>query len=206
MEKAPTCSNCWKDLSHCICSQIQPISNRVKVLILEHPGEAKSPLTTTRLLALGLENVVHRVGLSWGSLKSALKQEAKSENWAVLFVGTQKNASEVLQGKDFALVDRSGKPRGIKGIEGIVVLDGTWKQSKTLWWRNPWLLKLSRIVLNPEIKSLYGNLRKEPREGLLSSLEATAVCLDSIGDSVPVKEHLMEIFRAQIKSWNQSPE
>ncbi|NDC23716.1 MAG: DTW domain-containing protein [Proteobacteria bacterium] len=204
MNQAPQCSRCWKDLSLCICSEIQAIPHQIQVLILQHPGEAKSPLTTTRLVALGLQNVVHRVGLSWGSLKSALKTEAKAENWAVLFVGTQKNANQILKDKDFALVDRGGKPRAIEGIKGIVVLDGTWKQSKTLWWRNPWLLKLSRIILNPELKSLYGNLRKEPREGLLSSLEATAFCLEALGESPAVKEHLLEVFQTQLNRWKQN--
>ncbi|NBX92713.1 MAG: DTW domain-containing protein [Proteobacteria bacterium] len=68
MNQAPQCSRCWKDLSLCICSEIQAIPHQIQVLILQHPGEAKSPLTTTRLVALGLQNVVHRVGLSWGSL------------------------------------------------------------------------------------------------------------------------------------------
>src|SRR5204862_7870678 len=30
----------------------------------------------------------------------------------------------------------------LKRLDGIVLLDGSWKEAKTLWWRNPWLLKL----------------------------------------------------------------
>ena len=37
----------------------------------------------------------------------------------------------------------------LQRLDGIVLLDGSWKEAKTLWWRNPWLLKLHRIVLDP---------------------------------------------------------
>ena len=46
-------------------------------------------------------------------------------------------------------------------LEGIVILDGTWSQAKTLWWRNAWLLKLGRVVVAPHEPSIYGKLRKD---------------------------------------------
>lgn len=199
------CPQCWKDLSSCICSQITSIPNTIEVLILQHPQEARSPWTTSRLLALGLKNCTHRVGFSWPSLKAALKKEVWPQNWAVLFVGTKKDSQKINRDQPFALVDRKGQSVPLEGIEGIVVLDGTWKQSKTLWWRNPWLLKLKRVVLNSELKSLYGDLRKEPREGLLSTLEATALTLEALTQSNVEKNHLMAIFRSQIEAWNKLP-
>lgn len=202
------CPNCWKETESCICAQIEPIQNKIEVLILQHPQEARSPLTTSRLLALGLKNCTHRVGFSWGSLKAALKKEAKAENWVVLFVGTQKNAEKVVkaaENKPFEVVDKKGNSVSWEGTQGIVVLDGNWKQSKTLWWRNPWLLKLKRVVLNPKEPSLYGNIRKEPRSGLLSTLEATALALESLGEKPAAREHLLNIFEKQIKAWKQLP-
>jgi hypothetical protein len=157
-------------------------------------------------LALALKNSVHRVGFSWPSLKAALKKDVSIDKWAVLFVGTQKNAKQLIQKEPFAMVDKKGKPVSAEGIEGIVVLDGTWKQSKTLWWRNPWLLKLKRIVLNPDLKSLYGSLRKEPREGLLSTLEATAVALEALGEPATAKDNLFSVFKLQIEAWKKLPE
>lgn len=205
MTKNQGCPQCWKDLSCCICSQINPVPNDIQVLILQHPQEARSPWTTSRLLALALKNCTHRVGFSWPSLKAALKREVSPQNWAVLFVGTQKDSKKIVQDKPFALVDKKGGSVPSEGIEGIVVLDGTWKQSKTLWWRNPWLLKLKRIVLNPDLKSLYGSLRKEPREGLLSTIEATAIALEAISHSSFEKEHLMGVFKLQIEAWQKLP-
>jgi len=205
MKPETKCANCWKEPESCVCAQIQPIQNTLEVLILQHPQEARSPLTTSRLLALGLDHCTHRVGFSWGSLKAALKKEAKPENWAVLFVGTQKNSEKIVQNKPFEVVDRKGNAVSWDGLKGLVVLDGNWKQSKTLWWRNPWLLKLKRIVLNPSEPSLYGNIRKEPRSGLLSTIEATALALEALGEKSGARDHLIHIFENQIKVWKKLP-
>lgn len=203
MSSSSHCPRCFKEPATCICSQIVPISNQIEVLILQHPQEARSPLTTSPLIALALKNCTYRVGLSWRSLKLALGKEASSESWAVLFVGTKKSAQAVSQTKPVGIVDKKGKPRSLEGLQGLIVLDGNWKQSKTLWWRNPWLLKLNRIVLNPALKSLYGNLREEPREGLLSSIEATALALEALGETSETKNQLFEIFEKQVKAWKK---
>ena len=65
----------------------------------------------------------------------------------------------------------------LRGLDGIVLLDGTWSQAKTLWWRNPWLLKLHRLVLNPPRPARLGRLRREPRREALSTLESAALVL-----------------------------
>jgi hypothetical protein len=46
-----------------------------------------------------------------------------------------------------------------------------------LWWRNPWLLKLHRIVLDPPRPARLGQLRREPRREALSTIEAAALVL-----------------------------
>ena len=52
-------------------------------------------------------------------------------------------------------VDRRGEPEAdqaamLRDLDGAVLLDGSWSEAKALWWRNPWLLKLRRLVLNPQ--------------------------------------------------------
>jgi DTW domain-containing protein YfiP len=66
-----------------------------------------------------------------------------------------------------------------------VLLDGSWSEAKTLWWRNPWLLKLRRIVLNPRQRSHFGRLRREPRREALSTLEAAALLLRALDEGGP---------------------
>jgi DTW domain-containing protein YfiP len=81
------------------------------------------------------------------------------------------------------VLDRHGAPlpTGEAPLEGLIVLDGTWSQAKTLWWRNAWLLKLARVGLVPREPSMYGKVRKEPRREWVSTLEAIGDVLPALG-------------------------
>ena len=81
-----------------------------------------------------------------------------------------------------------------KSTKGIIVLDGTWSQAKTLWWRNAWLLKCWRAALVPQQKSLYRELRKEPSRECVSTLESAALALTELGESPALEKSLREVF------------
>lgn len=196
-EEVLKCEKCWKPEALCLCSSIKPLKTRTSVLVLQHPQEARNNLTTARLVTLSLPNSVHRVGLSFRSLKAAVRKEvANPSEWAVLFVGTKKKAEKFVTDKPFQVFNRMGKPIDNKGIKGIVLLDGNWEQSKTLWWRNSWLLKLNRIVLNPETESEF--FRKQPRKNCLSTMEATALALKGLGESQSTIESLQALFQKHV--------
>jgi DTW domain-containing protein YfiP len=98
----------------------------------------------------------------------------------VLHLGPARPPSE--QRHELVLLGRRGEaiadPGSIlRGLQGIVLLDGTWSQAKTLWWRNPWLLKLHRMVLDPPLPARLGRLRREPRRDALSTIEAAGLAL-----------------------------
>ncbi|MFM8315722.1 MAG: tRNA-uridine aminocarboxypropyltransferase [Deltaproteobacteria bacterium] len=198
-QNTPKCPDCWKPKNTCLCSEIQCVPTKTRVLVLQHPQEARNPLTSARLASLTLKNSVHRVGLNWRSLSAALGTTAESKDWAVLFLGTLKN-SEKLPKLPFQVVTQKGSPVDPDSIRGIVILDGNWKQSKTLWWRNPWLLKLKRIVLNPEIPSNWGALRKQPRPECLSSIESLSFTLHHLKEKPEVALALENIFQKHVES------
>jgi DTW domain-containing protein len=159
----------------------EPIDNRLFVLILQHPQEKKETLATAAVTRAMLNRAELVVGLSWPNLARALGRSLDPKRWAVLYLGSARPASLGDQREVLAL-DRRGEPATdqeamLRGLDGVVVLDGTWKEAKTLWWRNPWLLKLRRLVLNPHHKSRYGRIRREPRREALSTLEAVALLL-----------------------------
>src|SRR5204862_7087038 len=94
------------------------------------------------------------------------------------------------------VLGRDGEPVAnpepiLRSLDGIVLLDGTWSQAKTLWWRNPWLLKLHRLVLNPPRPARLGRLRREPRREALSTLEAAALVLRHIEAGPDAAEALL---------------
>lgn len=107
--------------------------------------------------------------------------------------------------KSGAILQNEGDLRKIRSeLEGIVILDGTWSQAKTLWWRNPWLLKLRRAVLVPTQKSLYGPLRKEPRRECLSTIESIAEALTDLGEDEEVAQGLKSLFQELLSRYKES--
>ena len=165
----------------------RPIENRLFVLILQHPQEKNETLATVPLLRAALARSGLAVGLSWPNLAAALGDRADPGRWGVVYLGSARPA-QLAPGSEIVALDRRSRPladqpAALAGLVGIVLLDGTWKEAKTLWWRNPWLLKLRRLVLNPQRPSRYGRLRREPRRDALSTLEAAALVLRHQGET-----------------------
>jgi DTW domain-containing protein len=177
------CTRCRKPAALCICDSVVPVDNRVSVLILQHPQEQDRLLGTARLTALHLSNALLKIGLSWPNLAKILGRPADPKRWAVLYLGSAR-AAEAAPGREVVVLDRKGAADDdqtvLRDIEGIVLLDGTWSQAKALWWRNAWMLKCRRVILNPPRPSRYGRLRREPRRDGLSTIEAAAMLLSRL--------------------------
>jgi DTW domain-containing protein YfiP len=172
-----------------------PIDNRIFVLILQHPQESKEALATAGFARDALSRAALVVGLSWPNLSRALGAPADPRRWAVLYLGSARPTA-FGAGREVVAVDRRGEPAAdqeamLRGLDGVVLLDGSWSEAKTLWWRNPWLLKLRRILLNPSGPSRYGRLRREPRRAALSTIEAAALILKHLEGKPEVEAELL---------------
>jgi DTW domain-containing protein YfiP len=174
---------------------VTPAANRLFVLILQHPQERKEPLSTAGITVATLRRAKLAVGLSWPNLARALGRAADPKRWAVLYLGSARPAAGGLA-EEIAMLGRGGEPVHDPGpilreLEGIVLIDGTWSQAKTLWWRNPWLLKLRRLVLSPKTPARLGKLRREPRKEALSTIEAAALVLREVEPSPEAADALI---------------
>lgn len=178
---------------------VSAFPNSIRVLILQHPQEPDKELGSASLLVRALEHAELRVGLSWRNLKALAGESAQPSEWAVLYLGAKgKNFPEPV---NFVSQKNNPIPQP-PGIKGLVVLDGTWSQAKALWWRNSWLLKLKRIVLQPQQRSRYGNLRKEPRAEALSTIESCALALERLDPKgKELRHHLEEAFQRMLEEY-----
>jgi len=207
-ELVAECPQCLKPLPLCVCDSVTPIKSRVALLILQHPQEQDRALGTARLTAAHFANATLRVGLSWPSLAKALGQPvADPARWAVLYLGSVRAADLDAEGEIVALT-RKGEvaenQRGIlRGIEGVVLLDGTWSQAKALWWRNPWMLKCQRVILNPARPSRYGHLRREPRRDGLSTIEAAGMILAGLQQHADIATTLNTTFERMLARFRE---
>lgn len=196
------CPECLKPMSLSVCDTVTPIRNRISLLILQHPQEQDKILGTARLAAISLTDATFKVGLSWASLAKALGRPADPKKWAVLHLGSARPA-DFPKAREVVVLDKKGnavpdQDRALGEIEGVVVFDGTWSQAKTLWWRNPWVLKAKRVALNPKQPSLYGKLRREPRREGLSTIEAAGLLISRLEDNAEIEGALRGNFRRML--------
>lgn len=212
------CSQCLKPDVLCVCPECTPLTTRHRVLVLQHPQEPDKLLGTAPLIAASLANAKVRVGLSWPNLKAAVEDAAAdSKRWGVLYLGS--GAAGAPGSKPLATparaqlvpVDKRGMrlPDAdaveiLRGLDGILLLDGTWSQAKAIWWRNAWLLKLRRLILVPSEKSKYGELRREPRAECLSTLETLAYSLEVLGEPAETTQALLARFDSLLARYRAS--
>ncbi len=206
-EAAAECPRCHKPTALCVCESVEPIDNKVSVLILQHPQEQDRDLGTARLASLHFRDAILKIGLSWPSLGKILGRSADPHRWAVLYLGSVKAAS-LAPDREIVFVNRKGELErdqdGLsRDIEGIVLLDGTWSQAKALWWRNPWMLKCRRVVLGPRRPSRYGRLRREPRRDGLSTIEAAGMLLSRLERRPEIEEKLNASFERMLDKVRQ---
>jgi tRNA-uridine aminocarboxypropyltransferase len=207
-EAVAECPICRKPLPLCVCDGLTPLQSRISLLILQHPQEQDRALGTARLAAAHFADAVVRVGLSWPSLSGALgRPVADSSHWAVLYLGSAR-AADLDAKTGIVALTRKGDIAAdqaalLRRIEGIVLLDGSWSQAKALWWRNPWLLKCQRVVLNPARPSRYGRLRREPRREGLSTIEAAAMLVAELEGRPELAGALNTSFERMLARYEQ---
>lgn len=195
---------CGKPVWACVCDRVVPLKPKTRVVILQHPQEDDVVLGTARIVTTAIASARVVVGLSWASLEAVLEDEdgkapAKFDRnrWSTVYAHKIPEGATSKSGA--ILMDRHGAVTNAPRPEGIVLLDGTWSQAKTLWWRNPWLLKLGRIALRPKQPSIYGRMRKEPRREHVSTLEAVGAALTGLGEDPAIEAELGKLMRTMVQ-------
>lgn len=143
-------------MSHCLCAFVSIVPNRTRVLILQHPNEAKHPLNTARLAVLGLESADIWVGEQFPQLQSVLS----AVDMAFLLFPPQKNSVAQLL-----------RPVAKKHSSLLVVPDGTWRNVRKIIQLNPVLSALPHLSLPLGEASQY-RVRKTRESAAVSTVEA----------------------------------
>ena len=178
------------------------VDNRLFILVLQHPQEQREPRATAAATVGALRRAKLVAGLSWPNLERAVGRRADPRRWGVAYLGSARPAALAASSGDqreIFVMGRAGAPVRdagpiLAGLAGVVLLDGTWSQAKTLWWRNPWLLKLHRLVLNPPAPARLDRLRREPRREALSTLEAAALVLRHVEATPDAADVLLRVL------------
>lgn len=180
------CERCLRPQSHCLCALIPQLPSRTRVLILQHPDEAKHALNTARLAALGLCNCELLIGEQFVQLAERLNDGAYQAY--LLFPG---EGAQPLNFVREQYANDDSRPLL------LVVPDGTWRKARKLLYLNPLLATLPRVALPEGLSSRY-RLRKAPMPGALSTLEAIVTTLNAL-ESTQTFDLLLKPFEALIE-------
>jgi DTW domain-containing protein YfiP len=179
--KRAQCASCLRPQSSCICRWIRPIAHEVEVLILQHPREVVRAKGTARLLHLSLPHSRIVVGeqfasaelqaLLTGSLHAQARQ-ARARHAVLLYPDTPQDPALGLLSPLVWAPEQAREPSQLR----LIVLDGTWRESRKMLYLNPSLQTLPRLPLRDQPSSRY-LIRKAQRSHQLSTLEATCAAL-----------------------------
>jgi tRNA-uridine aminocarboxypropyltransferase len=135
----------------CLCASLPRVRTRTRFVILRHVAERAKASNTARLAGLALENVEIR---EHGAGEAAAA-ELDAGSW---------------------LLYPEGPPwEPARGVPSqLVVLDGTWAQARRMRQRLPALRGLPILSLPPGHGRDRLRLRRPPRPGAMSTLEAIA--------------------------------
>lgn len=151
------CQRCVRPLSHCLCAHIECVDHRSRVLILQHPEEARHPLNTARLAALGLRHAELLVGESFPGLEARIAGAGRA---CLLFPA---KGLPVVESESGASTDENNWL--------LIVPDGTWRKARQIIRSNPVLDTLPRLELPLGAPSQY-RVRKASEAAAVSTVEA----------------------------------
>jgi len=162
------CLHCRRPSAVCYCAHLVPLPTATRVVILQHPREARVPIGTARMAHLMLPNseIIFPAGpkVVFGDhprVRELLAGLPADDSVALLFPGPGAH-------------DPARLPPG--KIKTLVVIDGTWAQARKVFKQNPVLRQLVRIGITPTQPGNY-RIRREPAADCLATIEALAQAL-----------------------------
>jgi DTW domain-containing protein YfiP len=177
------CPRCWVLEAFCVCPLIPTVHTRTEIVIVRHERESWKSTGTARVAALAMPGM--RILDYREDAQPALTQlEAEVGAGAHLLFPSQVEA-------EFAPVTR------------LIVLDGTWRQTRRMYTKLPPLHALPRVALPPKTTKVL-RLREPTFEAARSTLEAIADAVSLLeGEATAAPLHRLHadyverVFRAR---------
>ncbi|MFO0645776.1 MAG: tRNA-uridine aminocarboxypropyltransferase [Polyangiales bacterium] len=178
-----SCARCLRPVKLCWCEHLTTLDTKTRVVLLQHPKERDLAIGTARMATLCLPNSELHVGVEWSgsaALNRALSDPERPA--ALLYPGP--GAIDVLE-------HPPGRPIT------LVVIDGTWWQTRNVLKKNPALAALPRYAFRPPSPSDY-RIRREPHAACVSTIEALTYVLGALEGSADRFRAMLKPFHAMI--------
>lgn len=186
-EERRRCYECFRPISDCFCDAIPQVDNLTDVLILQHVAERFHPFNTARIVkkALGRCHLIVDHNRRFGARHLPIQAGA---------------------GLLYPRVDArplAGLPAAERPTQ-LVIVDGTWRQAKTIVRDVPQLAELPCYQLTPSSPGQY-RIRREPNAQTLSTLEATVAALQTLEPDTAGLDQLLSAFHTMVESQQGYP-
>jgi len=200
------CTRCARPQRNCICALVQRVDCAAEVLILQHPLEVHEAKGTARLLHLCLARSRLEIGEQFDAqqLQDWLQQDWQGDAGApaprsvLLYPESAPDPALPLAPAPALPAEWRQAPARLR----LVVIDGTWRKSRKMLFRNPLLQQLPRLALHELPASRYA-IRRAHRPGQLSTLEATACALAQLEPHNQEPGRLLQAMDALVRREQQ---
>lgn len=166
----------------CVCTGLAPAAARTRVVLLQHPREARLAICSAGLARLALANAELHRGVRFTE-HPRVRELAAVPGAALLFPGPGAVPAAA----------RADAPPPV-----LFAVDGTWHQAERMVARDPLLSALPRLSVEPDGAAGYGALREEPAAHCLSTLDAVALALGALEREPARFEPMRAAFRRMV--------
>jgi DTW domain-containing protein len=184
--KRQICATCLRPKITCICHLVSTVPTDIEVLILQHPLEVSETKGTVRLLHLSLTNSRILIGEVFAE---DLLHSTKN---ALLLYPTSPEDHSL--GISAPAVFDSVWLKDLKNIQ-LIIIDGTWRKSRKILCKNPYLQTLPRLPLTNLPAGQY-TIRKARKPHQLSTFEAAIAALAQLEKNIAKFVQLEQSFIA----------
>ena len=140
-------------------------------------------MNTARIAELGLTNCTIFTG------------EDFSQNQELLGIINSKKCFLLFPGPN--AID-SKKQIALQKPEVVIILDGTWKKARRIYYCNPFLQSLPALFIDHDQQSSY-RIRKTPDKSALSTIEAAVILLRQVDNNNSSHQLLLDAFGRMIQ-------
>jgi len=179
----PVCRRCLRPEGFCVCDLLPTLTPRTRVVILQHPREARLAICSAWLTHVALAGSELYQGIRFGD-HPRLQGLCAAPGTALLFPGAGATPASRLAAAPPAT---------------LVVIDATWPQAQKMLRANPSVAALPRIGIEDAAPSGYGGLRREPEEGHLATIDAVAEALSALEQDPRRYAPLRAAFRRAVE-------
>lgn len=172
------CLACKRPERACICDFIVKITNKIPVIVLQHPKEENQMKGTVALLSRSLQSCEVIVADNVDQVQK-FDDLQKKRQLILLYPSEQATTLSAVTLPHGVHTDENNVEAGNKCKPlSLVIIDGTWKKAYRMFMLSKKLQNLPQVCL-PKSIACSGNysIRKVAKKNTLSSLEATCYAL-----------------------------